>query len=130
MTAYIEREAAIANSREYNLGGSYDNTERAVPVDAINSIPAADVRPVVRCRDCYWWTKQKASLQGRCALLGISPTGAWFCANGQKKATGDPHVCGKCGRSFEIVCLVDGVPYCERCLSFALGVEPTEEGET
>ena len=30
------------------LGGSYDNTELAVPVDAINSIPAADVRPVRR----------------------------------------------------------------------------------
>lgn len=48
MSEYIEREMAIANSREYNLGGSYDNTECAVPVDAINSIPAADVRPVVR----------------------------------------------------------------------------------
>ena len=48
MAEYIEREAAIANSREYNLGGSYDNTELAVPVDAINSIPAADVRHVVR----------------------------------------------------------------------------------
>ena len=47
MTEYISRDAAIANSREYNLGGSYDNTELAVPVDAINSIPAADVRPVV-----------------------------------------------------------------------------------
>lgn len=116
MAEYIERDATIANSREYNLGGSYHNTEWAVPVDAINSIPAADVRPVVLCRDCSWWTKQKASLQGRCALLGISPTGAWFCANGQKKATGDPHVCDKCGRSSEIVCLVDGVPYCERCL--------------
>lgn len=43
---YISREEAIANKREYNLGGSYDNTELAVPVDAINSIPAADVRPV------------------------------------------------------------------------------------
>ena len=40
---YISREAAIANSHEYNLGGSYGNTERAVPVDAINSILAADV---------------------------------------------------------------------------------------
>lgn len=47
MTDYISRKAAIANSREYNLDGSYDNTERAVPVDAINSIPAADVVEVV-----------------------------------------------------------------------------------
>ena len=48
MTEYIDREAAIANKREYNLGGSYDNTELAVPVGAIRSIHAADVRPVVR----------------------------------------------------------------------------------
>lgn len=47
MIEYIEREKAIANSREYNLGGSYDNLEHAVPVDAIRAIPAADVRPVV-----------------------------------------------------------------------------------
>ena len=52
---YISRDVAIANSREYNLGGSYDNTERAVPVDAINSIPAADVRPVVRAKWIEDW---------------------------------------------------------------------------
>lgn len=130
MPEYIEREAAI---KEFSNNGSvfvYGKQQCKAIVSRINTIPAADVRPVVLCRDCSWWTKQKASLQGRCALLGISPTGAWFCANGQKKAKGDPHVCGKCGRSSVIVCLVDGVPYCERCLSFALGVEPTEEGET
>ena len=124
MAEYIEREAAA--ERLEKLMQLQAQTARAI----IEAIPAADVRPVVLCRDCSWWTKQKASLQGRCALLGLSPTGAWFCANGQKKATGDPHICGKCGKSSEIVCLVDGVPYCEQCLSFALGVEPSEEGGT
>lgn len=52
---YISREEAIANSREYNLDGCYDSTERAVPVDAINSIPAADVVEVVRCVNCKYW---------------------------------------------------------------------------
>ena len=50
MTEYIERDTAIRNSREYNLGGSYYNTQRAVPVKVINSIPAADVAPVVHGR--------------------------------------------------------------------------------
>jgi hypothetical protein len=59
MAEYIEREAAIANRREYNLGGSYDNTELAVPVDAINSIPAADVRPVVRGK----WIAEKEDVE-------------------------------------------------------------------
>lgn len=33
--------------------------------------------------------------------------------------------CGKCGGQFEIVCLVDDVPYCERCLLAALGPLPS-----
>ena len=52
---------------------------------ALSAIPDADVRPVVLCKDCYWWTKQDSSLQGRCSRLGIYPTGYWFCANGQRK---------------------------------------------
>ena len=39
---------------------------------------------IVRCKDCEWWTKQEDSAQGRCALLGIYPTGAWYCGNGRK----------------------------------------------
>lgn len=49
------------------------------------SIPAADVRPVVCCRDCVHWTKQEASLQGRCELLGVYPTGSWYCANAKRE---------------------------------------------
>lgn len=45
----------------------------------------ADVRPVVTCSDCKWWAKQEASLQGRCELLQMYPTGAWFCANGKRE---------------------------------------------
>ena len=37
---------------------------------------------VIRCSECKWWTKQKNSGQGRCELLGIYPTGGWYCANG------------------------------------------------
>ena len=48
MKQYIERAVAIAHKREYNLGGSYDNTEYAVPLEEILSIPAADVRLMVR----------------------------------------------------------------------------------
>ena len=51
----------------------------------LDSIPAADVQHVVLCRDCEWWTKQKASLQGRCELLQMYPTGTWFCAYGEKR---------------------------------------------
>jgi hypothetical protein len=42
---------------------------------------------IVRCEDCKWWTKQKDSGQGRCELLGIYPTGGWYCANGAEERT-------------------------------------------
>ena len=45
--------------------------------------PTVEAVPVVRCSDCIWWAKEADSLQGRCALLEIHPTGAWFCANGK-----------------------------------------------
>lgn len=43
-----------------------------------------DVRPVIKCKNCRWWTKQEKSLQGRCELGGFYPTGEWFCANGER----------------------------------------------
>ena len=48
------------------------------------AIEALEQKPVVRCRDCEYWTKQSKSLQGRCALSGSYPTGAWYCANGER----------------------------------------------
>ena len=48
------------------------------------AIEALEQEPVVRCKDCEYWTKQSHSLQGRCALSGSYPTGAWYCANGER----------------------------------------------
>jgi len=73
MKDYIERGAA----RRAMLRADSNS------VHLIDDIPAADVRPVVTCSDCKWWTKQESSLQGRCELLQMYPTGAWFCANGK-----------------------------------------------
>jgi len=45
-----------------------------------------DAQPeTICCKDCEWWTKQKDSLQGRCALMQMYPTGGWFCANARRK---------------------------------------------
>lgn len=40
---------------------------------------------IVRCKDCKWWTKQEASLQGRCDAYGMYPTGEWYCAMGERR---------------------------------------------
>ena len=45
-----------------------------------------DAQPeIIRCKECKWWTKQDDSLQGRCALLQIYPTGGWFCGSAERR---------------------------------------------
>ena len=87
MTEYIERDAAMANRREYNLGGSYDNTELAVPVDAIKSIPASDVRPVVKAT----WKR-----------IDYKPLGHDYkCSSCGWKNDMETHYCPDCGALME-----------------------------
>ena len=83
MAEYIDREAFVACLRNDPL---FDLVDRYGIVSVIKAFPASDVRDVVCCRDCYWWTKQEDSLQGCCSLLPIYPTGAWFCGNGIREA--------------------------------------------
>ena len=40
---------------------------------------------IIRCKDCDWWNKQEDSLQGRCSLMGMYPTGGWFCGNARRR---------------------------------------------
>lgn len=95
VTDYISREAALfavvdavqSNDNGFRWGEIVTFTGGDI-IKLIKSIPAADVRPVVLCRDCRWWTKQENSLQGRCELAGFYPTGAWFCANGERPNCG------------------------------------------
>lgn len=83
MAECIEREDALwlVYSGQIITGDRAEKSAR----ELIESIPAADVRSVVLRRDCYWWTKQEASIQGRCSRLGMYPTGNWYYANGQKR---------------------------------------------
>ena len=114
MNEYIEREAAI----EYltlNMGW---NDEDGYPVDdwderkaniadLINGIPAADVRPVVRCRDCMYapsgtgdgedqgfsleWPYDEWPEDNPCPCkcedgwYSHKPKPDFFCANGKRK---------------------------------------------
>ena len=48
-----------------------------------NRFPSAQPE-LITCKDCYWWTKQEDSLQGRCDLMGIYPTGGWYCGNAKR----------------------------------------------
>lgn len=56
-------------------------------LDRIRSLPPAEPE-IIRCKDCGWWTKQEDSLQGRCELMRMYPTGSWFCANAKRRQDG------------------------------------------
>lgn len=51
------------------------------------AISALQQPEVIQCEDCEWWEKQKDSLQGRCELMQMYPTGAWYCGNAQRRVT-------------------------------------------
>ena len=80
--AYIEREAAIRMIKEDLPEVVYYCKEDAI--ECLECLSTADVVEVVRCKDCEWWTKQEDSAQGRCGLMGIYPTGYWYCGNGRR----------------------------------------------
>lgn len=54
----------------------------------LKSLPSIESE-IIRCKDCEWWEKQKDSLQGRCALMQMYPTGQWFCGNAQERRTNE-----------------------------------------
>ena len=56
-------------------------------IGCVLNLPSAQPE-IIRCKDCDWWTKQKDSLQGRCELMKMYPTGGWFCANGRRRTDG------------------------------------------
>lgn len=56
-------------------------------VDRIKALPSAQPE-VPKCKDCYWWTKQSDSLQGRCDRYGFYPTGYWYCAAARERREG------------------------------------------
>ena len=74
MAEYIERKAAIAETRKPRLTDAELRRRLA-------SIPAADVRPVVLCRDC----KNYIERSGACAYLVVGMREDDFCSYGVKR---------------------------------------------
>lgn len=98
MAEYIEREAAMLTPvlpKEYRRYQTY-NLDDAYELgweDALNNLknaPAADVAPVVRCRDCIYTRKLYGRLvckYGTCS--GCILREDFFCANGVTRKDGD-----------------------------------------
>ena len=62
MTEYIKREATIEAIMSEPPDAHYPQWY----VDKIKSIPAADVAPVVRCKDCRWRGREDCAMFYRC----------------------------------------------------------------
>ena len=82
MDEYIKREAVI----EVIMSEPPDAHYPQWYVDKIKSIPAADVAPVVRCKDCRWRGREDCAMFYRCEC-GEQQT--WetdddFCSYGEK----------------------------------------------
>ena len=103
---YIEREAAKRELLSWAV--SINHPEYLMRDDAlhvIDSIPAADVVEVVRCRECKYWGDEDGKLQcsdgvlfARCKIhnylldgrhTGWCPTENDFCSYGERKEGDD-----------------------------------------
>ena len=96
MNEYIEREAAINASKivyieyiEIDGEGYEDGNADDIPVvfkRDIEAIPAADVIPVVRCKDCkHSAIDDMGLLYCKCVTYYNHVPNDWFCADGERK---------------------------------------------
>ena len=107
MSDYISREAAIALLKKWADGYSYIETPTEDAINEFNAIPAADVRPVVLCRDCihrpyetvpgvrYGLTVKSPDSVYKCPCYcdgdgwySYIPDDDFFCANGERLREG------------------------------------------
>ena len=90
MSKYIDKSAVIAKIDEFVK----QNAAYGFSVDIfgimmkkmVEKLPAADVAPVVRCKDCERWGTRKADGYGFCCIWGASVKGDAFCSSGVKSA--------------------------------------------
>ena len=95
MAEYIERIDAI---KAVNKQNAFTMTRVAL-IDSLNSIPAADVAPVVRCRDCKWYKESRVLSPNKFCFRLNHPTEPGkigynfadddFCSYGERKDGGE-----------------------------------------
>ena len=87
MAEYIEREAALLEIEEW--ADTFCECDYVWPhvIKSIRKLPAADVRPVVLCRDCKWCHAGYCEKYDDLIPFGCAnkPWEDWFCADGAKR---------------------------------------------
>lgn len=85
MTEYIKRDTVI---RAVMAAKWVDGSDGAMAMEIVASPPAADVVPVVRCKDCKYRTGERSGLV-RCRAFNYMPMRVDnFCSYGERKDGG------------------------------------------
>ena len=97
MAEYIAREVLLAQLRameSYNVSPMYRRGYDDC-VEAILKAPAADVVPVVRCKDCKWFVDNNGGEWYGCKMFQVvritpedAPKPDDFCSYGERKDGG------------------------------------------
>ena len=92
MDEYIKREDAISYIKDNQCKRCSDiglcgKCAVLTAVKLFETIPAADVRPVVFCRDCKWCHAGYCEKYDDLIPFGCAnkPWEEWFCADGKKR---------------------------------------------
>lgn len=97
MTDYISREAAlkkqtIITERYHAQGADEEYGHEVVQSEDIRAIPAADVVPVVRCKDCKYinhlpWMDDETGRAVICSKHSFTGLRSddWYCADGERR---------------------------------------------
>lgn len=125
MKEYIERAMAFAVLVDFPGELSPENIGLAVARKAIDALPAADVAEVILCKDCQYYQDAKTNKKGFliCPASGMEISETDYCSYGSRMSQENKHKarCAKCGKIKEMVCTVDGKPWCEDCFDKAMG---------
>ena len=82
MAEYIDRQA-VKDAMTQSVCGDTWEVEKAV--EAVRQLPAADVVPVVRCRDCKHLGTFRGKLYCRHNCGVVKPKEDDFCSYGERK---------------------------------------------
>ena len=92
MGGYIKRDTAI---RAVMAAKWVDGSDGAMAMEIVASPPAADVAPVVRCKDCKWFVDNNGGEWYGCKMFQVvritpedAPKPDDFCSYGERKDGG------------------------------------------
>ena len=89
---YIERETAV---RAVMAAKWVDGSDGAMAMEIVATTPAANVAPVVRCKDCVHWDDDPDTYgadygpKGKCMKSFETMRANDFCSYGERKDGGD-----------------------------------------